>query len=175
MGYQVVALLTLNGIAIACDTSPIQTGENNINVFRLTPKVAVAVHDSLEVGSRFVNRLREADPPDNLDDILPMALQLFNTFVTETENSQHTLGVILAGYNSQGKSALAGFRYDGPQTRLPVSLRSFYPYVISTFPSSLYDYLLGRIFSPDMMIEEALELAAFFDNSVQNYFPIRSF
>lgn len=152
---------TLSGIAIACDTSPIKTAENNSNIFELNSKVAVAVHDSLEVGSRFVARLKEIELPESLDDILVRALQLFNGFVTEAENRQHSLGVICAGYNSQGRPIIAGFRYDGPQTQLPVELKKFHPYVISTVISPLYPYLLSRIFSPDMSIEKALELAAF--------------
>jgi hypothetical protein len=161
LGLQVVIMSTLNGIAIACDTSPSKMGENNSNIFKLNAKVAVAVHESLDAGSRFIARLREANLPENMDHVIVRASELFNTFVTEDENKQHVLGVIFAGYNLQGKPIIRAFRYDGPQTQLPVKLRKFHPYVVSTIPSPLYRFLHDRTFTHDMSIEEALDLAAF--------------
>ena len=157
MGNMIIAIQTLNGIAVAIESPRLARPEETQNIVSLNPYAVLGYHETMPLGQRMVEGIlrQQVDLESDVFSIADHAANLFSEFVTR-DNIQDPIGFLFLGYAPNGKGAMLGWFHAGDQTR-----RSrFFPFSTSR-PCPIVGYLVKKVYTPDISLAKALELAAY--------------
>ena len=157
MANMIIAIQTLNGIAVAVESPHVAQPEKTANIVSLNPDTVLAYHETLPLGEQMVEMVLR--PQVDLDgDIFSIATQadhLFQEFV-EQEKIESPIGFLFLGYTTEGVGTMLGWFHAGDQTRTT----RFFPYCTSR-PNPIVGYLVKKLYTPDISLIKALELTAY--------------
>jgi hypothetical protein len=153
----IVTIQTLNGIAIAVESPHQARPAETPNIVPLNQYTVVAYHESMALGQQMVEGIlqKQVDPAGHVFSVAEQATALFNEFVTR-DSIRDPIGFLFLGYASDGQGAMLGWFHAGDQARRT----RFFPYCTSRTCTTI-GYLLNKLYTPDLSLAKALELAAY--------------
>lgn len=153
----IIAIQTLNGIAIAIESPHLARPEETPNIIPLNTYTVLGYHETMPLGQQMVERIlrQQVDLEGDVFSIAEHAARLFSEFVDQ-DNVQDPIGFLFFGYASNGQGAMLGWFHAGDQTRTP----RFFPFCTSR-PCPIVGYLMKKMYTPDSSLARALELAAY--------------
>jgi hypothetical protein len=157
VGNMVIAIQTLNGIAIAIESPHLARREEIPNIVSLNSHTALVYHETLALGQQMVETIlrQQVDLGGEVLSIATQADRVFREFVTQKQ-IQQPIGFLFLGYTAQGQGAMLGWFHVGDQTKTT----AFFPFCTSR-PNPIVGYLMNKIYTPDISLAKALELAAY--------------
>jgi len=157
MGNMIVAIQTLNGIAIAVESPRLADPKATPNVIALNQFTALAYHETLPLGERMVETVLR--PSVDLEgDVVSVATHadgLFREFVGQNKIAE-PIGCLFFGCTPDGHGAMLGWFHAGDQIRTT----RFFPFCVSR-SCSVVGYLVKKLYTPDISLSKALELVAY--------------
>jgi hypothetical protein len=157
MGNMIVAIQTLNGIAIAVESPRLADPKATPNVIALNQFTALAYHETLPLGERMVETVLR--PSVDLEgDVVSVATQADNLFKEFVGQNQTTdpIGFLFLGYTPGGQGAMLGWFHVDDQIRAT----RFFPFCMSR-SCSVVGYLVKKLYTPDISLSKALELVTY--------------
>jgi hypothetical protein len=153
----IIAVQTLNGIAIAVDSPHLAAPDECVNLFPVNQGTMVGYHDTLDLGQEMVEQIlnQRVDQEGDVVSIANQAVPLFNEYVTH-EGTSSAIGFLFFGYTNEGEGAMLGWYHVGEHTR---STR-FFP-LCNSNAHPVAGYLTKKVYAPDMSLARALELVAY--------------
>ena len=157
MGNMIVAIQTLNGIAMAVESPRLANPEETPNVISLNQYTALAYHETLSLGKHMVETILrpKVDLGGDVVSIATQADGLFGEFVGRNGTTD-PLGFLFLGYTPGGQGAMLGWFHAGDQTRTT----RFFPFCMSR-SCPVVGYLVNKLYTPDISLPKALELVAY--------------
>jgi len=157
MGNMIIAIQTLNGMAIAVESPHLARSEEIQNIISPNQHTVLAYHETLPLGQQMVEGIlqQHVDLEGDVFSIAEQAANLFGEFVTQNSICD-PIGFLFLGYAPDGRGAMLGWFHVGDQTRTT----RFFPFCVSrTCP--IAGYLVNKLYAPDISLTKALELAAY--------------
>ena len=157
MGNMIIAIQTLNGIAIAVESPHLAKPEETQNIVVLNPHTVLGYHETLDLGQQMVETIvrRQVNLKGGVFSIAEEATKRFDEFVTQ-EHIQVPIGFLFLGYASDGQGAMLGWFHAGDQTQ-----RSHFRSSCTSRSCSVVRYLVNKVYTPDISLAKALELVAY--------------
>jgi len=157
VGNMIVSIQTLNGIAIAVESPHLARPKECDNIVPVNQHTVLAYHETLPLGQRMVETIRrqQVDLGGDVFSIARQAADLLGEVVAR-DNIQDPIGFLFLGYASSGLGAMLGWFHAGGETR-----RSQFSPFCTSRPLPVVAYLIKKLYTPDMSLAKALELAAY--------------
>lgn len=153
----IIAIQTLSGIAIAVESPHLARAEESQNIIALNPHTVLGYHETLPLGRQMVETIlrQQVDLAGDVLSIAKQATELFDDFVARN-NVQDPIGFMFLGYAPDGQGTMLGWFHADDQTRTT----RFFPFCTSR-PSPIVGYLVNKLYTPDVSLGRALEIAAY--------------
>lgn len=157
MGNMIIAIQTLNGIAIAVESPHLARPEESQSIVPLNRYAVLGYHETMQLGQRMVETVLrpQIDLEGDVFSIAEQAANLFSEFVAR-DNIKDPIGFLFLGYAPDGRGAMLGWFHAGDQERRSL----FFPFCTSR-PCPIVGYLMKKLYTPDISLAKALELAAY--------------
>lgn len=157
MGNMIIAIQSLNGIAIAVESPHQARPADTPNIVPLNRYTAAAYHETMPLGQQMVEGIlqKQVDPTGNVFSIAEQATSLLGDFVTR-DGIRDPIGFLFFGYTPDGQGTMLGWFHAGDQT----GKTRFFPFCTSR-ACPIAGYLLSKLYTSDISLAAALELTAY--------------
>lgn len=157
MGNMIIAIQTFDGIAIAVESPHLAKPEETPNIVSLNPYTVMGYHETMSLGQQMVDNVFEhqSDLEGDVFSIAEQTTRCLDQLVSQ-EKVQQAIGFLFLGYAPDGRGAMLGWFHAGDRT----NKAQFFPYCTSR-PCSVVGYLIKQLYTPDIPLAGALELAAY--------------